>query len=1284
MKKTKIFKISAILLIPVIILIALTSNQTRLFRGALTITDVQDRIENLYNSNTRSEIYTSDIDEVVQFGSESSNWGDICIGFIYEGMESLDDCDQVSGGNLNSDIIKNRSNENGYLESKEHRITFAPYSDALFAIKTTRGSLERSVLRYDIVIWATEPISGYSNDFIDLYDNPKVLGRMSDSNASGNLLDTPGFYPFDWDNEYSYSAFYPNNQDLLLDRDSTTVKFSELKPGSYKIAAIKEVDQGDGRGFGLDLRKRIMSNTINLEVLPSIIGTVDLSELNTTEYLDYLPFLGAELVCGYLDGPQVDPEVEFLEGTDLSNLASINLILNLLAADYSLDGSFNGQNLDEMLGQLLVHYSAFESEFDLDTDTYPIETDPSNYQNATDFIDTYNNFSALINNYEALCEKSITNFITLEEIIFPEAFNLQQPTNTSPVLVGSPINFEWEESTNADKYSITISKDTVLLFGWPDACGSEDNVFCESDITDETFTLEDTSILEANRTYYWNIRAVSSDNKSKRSDTWAFRVAESLDPYVRLQLNNSSSEDQTVFLEAKLYNWDRPDPQDIKFFYQKEGITSKTQIGDIRSERRYLRNWDTTTVPNGNYKLFAEAELADGTVIQSNLIDYSVTSSLIETPDQLTVTIARPQDGVTYNTANILLDNFLQANTGGVNATCKYTLDAPDFDFATQGISMTATDAATSGGLEGTNFISNVTVLGEVADSYNLTVKCEATDYDLSGSASTNFNLVDETVECIAAGGSLGAVNPTNDAVCCTGLINVPAPFGTAGSRGTCEMPTGDFDEDGVNNATDNCPADANPDQADADADGLGDVCDVPTLAPTCNLNADNASYQAGEEAKFVYSFSIADGTEDGEFELVLYDEDDDEVEDFDDFLDNDDRETDSSGVQEIEWTVPRSIDAGSYTLKLTGEAKDGGTTYTCEDTVDITIEESDAIVEVDILDGSLDYGDTDDEVEVLVSLNAEVEKIVVNLYKYEDGEILLPAVKTLLHECSDEDDDDCEVDPDDGEYLIVWDGSKGSGFVAPGTYIVSATVWTDRTDNDTRQRAVDGYMRLYGSNVSEECRFTDVSPADPNFDAINWACENQIFLGSNGRLFPDEKLKRIEALAVSNRMARCTFPSSYNPSSDGNLGFVDMTPYLSRASTLWMFEELKKGIVDCVTTTPTVQGYQEDATFRPINNVQFMEYAKIALISLQNGRILAAPIYPNYNQEPWYEDIRLYLFDRGLPTLPADAQITRRDAINFLWNLKEAGLIPDDFSPLGPVPTTRGSAGTGESIVDL
>ncbi|MFO0611071.1 MAG: thrombospondin type 3 repeat-containing protein [Polyangiaceae bacterium] len=49
-----------------------------------------------------------------------------------------------------------------------------------------------------------------------------------------------------------------------------------------------------------------------------------------------------------------------------------------------------------------------------------------------------------------------------------------------------------------------------------------------------------------------------------------------------------------------------------------------------------------------------------------------------------------------------------------------------------------------------------------------------------------------------------------------------------------CEPPPDDSDHDGVPDATDNCPFAPNTDQADADADGHGDACDPPDPAMEC------------------------------------------------------------------------------------------------------------------------------------------------------------------------------------------------------------------------------------------------------------------------------------------------------------------------------------------------------------------------------------------------------------------------------------------------------------------
>lgn len=89
--------------------------------------------------------------------------------------------------------------------------------------------------------------------------------------------------------------------------------------------------------------------------------------------------------------------------------------------------------------------------------------------------------------------------------------------------------------------------------------------------------------------------------------------------------------------------------------------------------------------------------------------------------------------------------------------------------------------------------------------------------------------------------------------VCCTTACNGPAQVCSiaAGgmSNGTCSQGP-DADGDGVSDAIDNCPNNANPTQTDTDHDGIGDACEIATCVTIQRgVNGTVADTQIGGDA---------------------------------------------------------------------------------------------------------------------------------------------------------------------------------------------------------------------------------------------------------------------------------------------------------------------------------------------------------------------------------------------------------------------------------------------------
>jgi choice-of-anchor B domain-containing protein len=105
-----------------------------------------------------------------------------------------------------------------------------------------------------------------------------------------------------------------------------------------------------------------------------------------------------------------------------------------------------------------------------------------------------------------------------------------------------------------------------------------------------------------------------------------------------------------------------------------------------------------------------------------------------------------------------------------------------------------------------------------------------------------------------------------------------------------------DTDKDGVEDTIDNCSLTANPDQKDADGDGIGDVCDTDDDNDTVLNNVDNCPLTANPDQK--------DTDGDGIGDVCDTDDDNDTILDADDncplIANTDQKDTDGNGIGDV------------------------------------------------------------------------------------------------------------------------------------------------------------------------------------------------------------------------------------------------------------------------------------------------------------------------------------------------------------------------------------------------
>ncbi|HEY8188080.1 MAG TPA: thrombospondin type 3 repeat-containing protein [Pyrinomonadaceae bacterium] len=145
-------------------------------------------------------------------------------------------------------------------------------------------------------------------------------------------------------------------------------------------------------------------------------------------------------------------------------------------------------------------------------------------------------------------------------------------------------------------------------------------------------------------------------------------------------------------------------------------------------------------------------------------------------------------------------------------------------------------------------FSDGVIVPSGGTSTISLTVKPRAA---YGGSTVINYASVDPS-------GGANAPNPTT----CTGVNTPSAGCGRPVSSNVAQAPP-DADNDGVPNASDNCPTTPNPDQVDPDGDGVGDACD--NCPPTANANqADSDGDGVGDACDVCLFVPNTDADRDG------------------------------------------------------------------------------------------------------------------------------------------------------------------------------------------------------------------------------------------------------------------------------------------------------------------------------------------------------------------------------------------------------------------------------------
>ena len=179
---------------------------------------------------------------------------------------------------------------------------------------------------------------------------------------------------------------------------------------------------------------------------------------------------------------------------------------------------------------------------------------------------------------------------------------------------------------------------------------------------------------------------------------------------------------------------------------------------------------------------------------------------------------------------------------------------------------------------------------------------------------------------------------------------------------------------------------------------------------------------------------------------------------------------------------------------------------------------------------------------------------------------------------------------------------------------------------------------------------FSDVSSSNANYDAIQYAEQNNIVSGyPNGTFKPGNTINRAEF----TKIAVGAF-SGYNSANDSGTNIYSLSGlhFSDLLSGQWYVPYLRKAV-----SLGIISGYP-DGTFKPSNEISFAEASKIIVVAY-GGDFAGAGYPPNQ----WYAKYVNALGNmHAIPTTinSFDQQITRGEMVEMIYRMK-AGVTTKD-----------------------